>query len=256
MWNLDIRDQLARITFTGERDVPLALAHAAELADLLDAMDRSRGAASVVLITGGDGRFVPDIDRDEIERRTDGKPVDGDPQAWHRVTSVMESLPQPTVAAIDGDAGGAGCLVALACTFRLASDRSAIGPVESNLGVVGTDSASHLVPLVGPSLATELLLTGRTLPASHAQQVGLLNEVFPTDGFAEQVREWCQRITSQPATTVFGVKRIVADQSSVTRLDLLGAQPAGAPRTDHLLVTSQKPCGCSEPGRFSDAPAP
>jgi enoyl-CoA hydratase len=247
-WTLDIRDQIARITFTGEQNVPLAFAHAAELADVLGAMGPSRGEASVVVVTGGDGRFVPDIDRDEIESRNDGKSVDGDSQAWQRVISVMESLPQPTVAAIDGEAGGAGFLVALACTFRLASERSVIGPVEPNLGVVGTDSATHLVPLVGPSVATELLLTGRGLPASDAQRIGLVNEVLPTDGFADHVREWCERITSRPATTVCAVKRIVADRTSLTRVDLLNAQPAGGPGTDQLLVAAHKPCGCGGAG--------
>ena len=255
-WTLDISDEIARITFTGDRSVPLAFAQAAELADHLCAMDHSRGAASVVLITGGDGHFVPDIDRDEIERLADGEPVESDPQAWHRVMSAMESLPQPTVAAIDGEAGGAGFLIALACTFRLASEPSVIGPVKLNLGVVGSDSAGHLVPLVGPSLATELLLTGRRLPASDARQLGLLNEVFPKDRFADQVREWCQRITAQPATTVFGVKRAVADQASVTRLDLFNAQPAGGPRIDQLFAVSHKPCGCSDADLFSHTPAP
>jgi enoyl-CoA hydratase/carnithine racemase len=255
-WTLDISDKIARITFTGDRDAPVALAHAAELADHLGAMDHSRGAASLVLITGGDGHFVPDIDRDELERLADGEPVEGDSQAWHRVISVMESLPQPTVAAIDGEARGAGCLIALACTFRLATERSVIGPIEVNLGVVGTDSASYLVPLVGPSLATELLLTERGLPAARAQQVGLLNDVFPPDRFADQVREWCQLITAQPATTVFGVRRAVADLTSVTRLDLYNAQPPGSPGIDQLFVALQKPCGCSDAHRFSHTPGP
>jgi enoyl-CoA hydratase len=72
----------------------------------------------------------------KLTRRSEGEAVSGDDMAWHRATGALESVLQPTVGAIDGNASGGGCPIALACTFRIASQRSVFGPVELNLGVV------------------------------------------------------------------------------------------------------------------------
>jgi hypothetical protein len=53
---------------------------------------------SLVVITGADGRFVPDVDREELARRAEGEEVSGDLLAWDRVTGALGSLPQPNTA--------------------------------------------------------------------------------------------------------------------------------------------------------------
>jgi enoyl-CoA hydratase/carnithine racemase len=222
---LEIEDSVAVITFTHSENGSLSFAAVTELADLLDAVTASRDNASVVLLTGTDGRFVPDVDRDELSRRSEGEEVSGDVLAWHRVTAALRSLPQPTVAAIDGTAGGGGCLLALACTFRIGSERSVFGPVELNLEVVGTDSSAHLVRLVGATIGAELLLTERDMDAAAAKQLGFINEVLPSEDFATQARQWCQRIAALPPETVFAIKQAVDGSTSASRDDVLAAQP-------------------------------
>jgi enoyl-CoA hydratase/carnithine racemase len=192
-----------------------------------------------VLITGSGDHFLPDVDYEELQRLTEPEPIVGDPLAWYRVTSALEALPQPTVAAIDGEAAGGGCLLALACTFRLASERAAIGSVALDMGVLGTESPSHLVPLVGPAVAADLLMTSRHLKPSEAKQLGLLNEVLPTADFSEHVREWCRRMAEQPPGLMQAIKHAVI-------------QEAGSSRDEHGALDGQelpKPalgggCGC------------
>jgi enoyl-CoA hydratase/carnithine racemase len=222
---LEIEDSVAVIKFAAPRDALLSLEQVSGLADLLDAASAPRDEVSVVVLSGADGRFVPNLDRDELTRWAEGEEVSGDVLAWDGVTGALRSLPQPTVAAIDGQASGGGCLLALACTFRIGSERSVFGPVELNSGIVGTDSSADLVRLVGPTLGAELLLTAREVDAATAKQVGLLSEVLPSEGFDAQVRRWCQRIAALPAEMVFAVKEAVEGRTSVSRDDLLATQP-------------------------------
>jgi enoyl-CoA hydratase/carnithine racemase len=254
IWEFEISEQVALIRFVGDGDAPLTFAHAAELAAILGAAGAARGAASVVLLRGGDGVFLPDLDRGEVARREEGRPVEGDPQAWHAVMAALGSMPQPTVAAIDGVARGAAALVALGCTFRLAGEDAILGPVEASLGLVGTDSARYIVPLVGPSAATELLLTGRDVTAAAALQLGLANQVFAASAFEDGVLGWCRDITSRPSPQVYAAIQAVADQASLTRLSLLDAQPAGGPGPAEPFAPLQRPCGCHNPVDGSSVP--
>ena len=224
-WTLEIKDSVAVITRPHSEEDALSFDAVTELADLLDTASAPRDEVSVVAITGTDGRFVPDVDRDELSRRSEGEAVSGDALAWHRVTVALESVPQPTVAAIDGKASGGSFLLAMACTFRLGSERSLFGPVELNLGVVGTDSSAHLVRLVGPAIGAELLLTKRDMDAATAKQMGLISEVLPSEGFDAKARQWCERIAALPAATVFAIKQAVRGSTGASRDELLGAQP-------------------------------
>ena len=218
---MEIEDSVAVIASTHSQKDVLSLVAVTELADLLDSVSAAAGEASMVVLTGTDGRFVPDVDREELVRRSEGEVVSGDVLAWHRVTSALQSMVQPTVAAIDGNAAGGGCVLALACTFRICSDRSLFGPVEQNLGILGTDTPTSLVRLVGPATAAELLLTERQLEAATAKQVGLMNEVLPSEDFAAHARRWCQPIAALRPVTVFAVKQAVQVSTSATRAEVL-----------------------------------
>jgi enoyl-CoA hydratase/carnithine racemase len=211
-WNLELDDGIAVLAYTSPQRA-LSFAIMTELADLLESFAGSARYVSVVLLTGGDTQYLPDADYEEIQRLTEPGPIVGDALAWHRVTSALGSLPQPTVAAIDGNAAGGACLIALACTFRVASERATLGSVRLNVGLVGSDSSSYLVPLVGPAVAADLLMTGRSLQASEAKQAGLVNAVFPTDGFSDHVREWCHGIARNPPELLLAIKQAVAQRA-------------------------------------------
>ena len=208
-WSVDIHDSVATLTFTRPPHNLMSLACMAELADALDDLAVRTDEATVAVLTGGvDGYFIADADRDELAQLAaaaaeDLAGFDADPGAWHRALSTLESMPQPTVAAIDGRVGGGGCAAALACTLRIGSERANIGQLEVNVGLVGTDSAQRLARLVGAAVSAELLLTGRTVEADEARRLGLLNDVLPTKMFHDHVAQWCERITQNPPPTIF-----------------------------------------------------
>ena len=221
-WSIDSNDGVAVLTFTRPPRNLMSLAAMTELADALDDLAVRTDEVTVVVLTGGvDGYFIADADRDELAGLAAGERVEGDLGAWHRALSSLESMPQPTVAAIDGQVGGGGCATALACTLRVGSERAHVGQFEVNAGIVGADSAQRLARLLGPAASAELLLTGRIVEADEARRIGLLNDVLPADKFQDHVRHWCERMTRNSPATVFTAKRVVIDGLCVTRDDVL-----------------------------------
>jgi enoyl-CoA hydratase/carnithine racemase len=228
-WTLEIENGVAVITYTPAGNASLSFAAVAELAGLLETGSAVKDGVSVVVLTGSGGGFLPDGDRDELARIAEDGAGDGDALAWHRATTALRSLPQPTVAAIEGEARGGACLLALACTLRIAGDASVLGPLELGLGVVGTDISADLVRLAGPATAAVLLLTGRQVDAASAKQLGLVDELLPTDDFAARARDWCQRIATSPPDAVFAIKQAVEWSTSASRGDLRASQPPNDP---------------------------
>ena len=109
----------------------------------------------------------------------------------------LEHTPKLTIAALNGHTVGGGLEIAMACDLRLAcQDAGKIGLPEVNLGVLpGTGGTQRLSRIVGKSRAIEMMVKGETFSFERAQELGLVNEVFPKDGFWEQVlmyaRQFC-----------------------------------------------------------------
>lgn len=91
----------------------------------------------------------------------------------------LESLPMPTIAAIDGPALGGGLELSLACDLRVAGrDVTKIGLPETSLGIIpGAGGTQRVTKLLGPSRAKDLIFTARTLSASEALEWGLVNYI-------------------------------------------------------------------------------
>ena len=82
----------------------------------------ARDDVNVVVLTGGvPGYFVAHADLDDLTALATGGQIEGDPRSWGRTLSLIESMPQPVVAAINGQAWGGGCELSLACTMRVAA---------------------------------------------------------------------------------------------------------------------------------------
>ena len=98
------------------------------------------------------------------------------------VFSSLQSLPIPSVAIINGFAFGGGLELALSCTFRLASENAKVGLPEIKLGLIpGYGGTQRLSRLVGEARAMEMILTGRTVRADEALQMGLVNRLVEGD---------------------------------------------------------------------------
>jgi enoyl-CoA hydratase len=212
-WTLEHHDGVAVLTFRREPANWMDLVSMGELADHLAALAEQTDTVRVVMLTGGlDGYFIAHADLDDLAKLANGEPIDGDLSSWARALHLLGSMPQPTVAAIDGQAWGGGCETSLACTMRIGSTRAHLGQPEIVVGIIpGAGGTQRLPRLVGEALGAELCLTGRIVQAEEAQRIGLLNAMLPVDGFREAAIAWCQQISQHPAGAVFAARRAVVE---------------------------------------------
>jgi enoyl-CoA hydratase len=133
----------------------------------------------VAVLTGADGVFCSGWDWDEV------MPTLADSDGPRRLTTMFQQIaetPLPVIAAIAGDATGAGLELALACDIRLAAEDARFGFPDNVRGLLPLGGgASRLARLVGRGLALRLLLTGETIVADEALGHGLVSAVHHTD---------------------------------------------------------------------------
>jgi enoyl-CoA hydratase/carnithine racemase len=132
-----------------------------------------------VVVTGGDRLFAAGADISEFGGPDDARTIGG---GFVRALNAVAAIPRCVIAAVSGFALGGGCELALACDLRIASERARFGQPEVLLGIIpGGGGTQRLARLVGPSLAKELILTGRQVGADEALRIGLVNEVVAPD---------------------------------------------------------------------------
>ncbi len=109
---------------------------------------------------------------------------------------LMRRAPQPIIACVQGAACGGGCALALASDVRLAGESARMNCAFIKIGLGGADiGSSYFLPrLVGVSLASELLLTGRFIHADRALATGLVSAVVPDDQLEEEARKLAEEM--------------------------------------------------------------
>jgi enoyl-CoA hydratase len=102
----------------------------------------------------------------------------------------IENCTKPVVAAVNGFALGGGCELAMACHFRLASDKAKFGQPEVNLGLIpGYGGTQRLTMLVGKGKAMELMMSGAMIDAAEAKDLGLVNYVTNSENLIEKTKQ-------------------------------------------------------------------
>ncbi len=194
----------------------LDLEHAEALHALLGELARDEDVRVVVLAGAGDRAFVAGADIKYM--RTLGVL---EARRWAELgqacANLLEQMPKPTVAAINGWALGGGCELALACDIRLASTRAKLGQPEINLGVIpGAGGTQRLTRAVGKSKAMEMVLTGRMMDAQEAERANLVARVVPASEVVAEAVKVGQRIAALSAPAVAIAKEAVNRAFEVT----------------------------------------
>ncbi len=159
------------------------------------------GAGDRAFIAGADIMYMKGLDVDEA-------------RAWgelgHEVARLLETMPQPTIAAINGFALGGGCELALACDLRFASSRAKLGQPEINLGIIpGWGGTQRLARTTTLGFAKELILTGRTVDAEEALERGLVNAVTEPEELLPRVLETALQLAAKSPLALEAAKQAV-----------------------------------------------
>ncbi|MGR8949219.1 MAG: enoyl-CoA hydratase/isomerase family protein [Gammaproteobacteria bacterium] len=123
------------------------------------------------------------------------------------VVTLIRRMRKPVIAAVNGAAAGGGVNLALACDLRYASSKAILVQSFVKIGLMPDWGGHYLLPrLVGTAKALELCMLGERIDANKALELGLLNDVFPADEFAERVREIALKLANSPRDTLAAIK--------------------------------------------------
>lgn len=127
---------------------------------------------------------------------------------YHPLIKSMVESPLPIIAAVDGAAAGIGCDFALAADIRLASDRAFFSHIFVNISLIPDGGGTfHLPRLVGLGRALEMAMTGQRVSADDAHAWGIVNHVYPTADFEEQVQQFAAELAKKAPLSLERTKR-------------------------------------------------
>ncbi len=128
----------------------------------------------------------------------------------HFSPSLLEKLPIPVIAAIDGMAWGFGSEISIGCDFRICTNRASFSQPEINLGIIVGGGASQRLPrIVGKAKAMELIITGSPIGADEAYKWGLVNKVVAPEELDAAVAKLVKKIMSKSQLMVKWSKECV-----------------------------------------------
>ena len=181
-----------------------------QLNGLLDSLDISR--LRCLIVTGaGQKAFVAGADIAQMCHLTKAE-GEAFGKLGNDVFRKLETLPVPTVAAVNGFALGGGCELAMCCDIRLASETAVFGQPEAGLGITpGFGGTQRLARLVGMGKAKELIYTARNIKAPEALACGLVQAVYPADELMAQAQKMARRIADNAPIAVRACKKAIND---------------------------------------------
>jgi len=166
----------------------------------------TREDVGAVVIWGGEKIFAAGAD---VKMMLPMSPLEVKPMITNlqEVFNRVEEIPKVTIAAINGYALGGGCELAMCADFRFAGEDARIGQPEILLGIIpGAGGTQRLPRLIGPSRAKDLIYTGRHLKAEEAREIGLVDQVFPSEGVYSNALEAARKFAHGPRAALRAAK--------------------------------------------------
>lgn len=179
-----------------------------------------------VILTGGEKVFC--VGADLKSRHKDaGEEISphGDRliATMRKMSTIIEGLSKPLIAALSGYTLGGGLEIALVCDFRYCSDTAVFGLPECKVSSIpGGGGTQRLPRLIGTGLAKELMFSGDFIDAQEAYRIGLVNKIFPVENFLAKTMESAQRIATRGPLSIKMIKACVNLGSQVDLQSGLG----------------------------------
>lgn len=186
---------------------------------------RERGARAIVL-TGVGRAFCAGGDLREMRKVAE---KEGRIEAFfdeplgllNECILLLQQVPLPVIAAVNGAASGGGCNLALACDIVVAAESAKFNQAFVKVGLSPDCGGTYVLPrLVGLRKATELLMTGDVVSAGEAVELGMINRAVADDELMDVVMSLAVRLAQSPTASIAKTKRLLAESA----ISNLGAQ--------------------------------
>ncbi|MBE6940458.1 MAG: short-chain-enoyl-CoA hydratase [Ruminococcaceae bacterium] len=201
-----------------------------DLNEMMDQVCADPEIYALVLTGSGEKSFVAGADIGEMSTLTK---MEGEAfgKKGNDVFRRLETLPIPTVAAVNGFALGGGCELCMSCDIRICSDTAVFGQPEVGLGITpGFGGTQRLARLVSPGMAKQLIYTAKNIKADEALRIGLVNAVYPLEELMPAAEKLAETIAKNAPIAVRACKEAInqglqvdMDQAIVIEEKLFGS---------------------------------
>ena len=180
-----------------------------QLKDTLNSLRNDRQIRCIIITGSGEKVFCAGADLKERKELTES-------EIRHAVSligqtfSLIETMPQPVIASINGLALGGGMELALACDVRIASTNASFALPETSLGIIpGAGGTQRLPRLIGIAKAKELIFTGKRIIATDAEKLGLITKAVPPLALMEETKQLAQTIIRNAPIALAEAKKAI-----------------------------------------------
>lgn len=187
-----------------------------DLAESLNGLAADKAVRVVVLRGAGEKVFVSGADIREFKESlaTPQSALDYDANA-ELLQTAIRTLPKPVIAMIQGYAIGSGCIVAVACDFRIASTGARFGIPVAKFGFVApVPDVLRLAALVGTSKAKWIMMSGKVFDAKRALDIGLIDELVEPERLLEETEAFARTLAENAPLTLKVTKEIIEEHCS------------------------------------------
>lgn len=172
--------------------------------------------ARAVILTGSGRAFCSGGDLREMRAMGEEQGnieafLDAPLKALHEVIRLIRETPIPFVAAVNGVCAGAGTNFALACDMVLASDDASFNEAFVRIGLSPDCGGTFFLPrAIGEKLAAEMLMTGSTVSARRAAEIGMINRVVPLAELMSEAHAIAGKLAAGPTAAIGRVKKMLS----------------------------------------------
>ncbi|MBX3034742.1 MAG: enoyl-CoA hydratase/isomerase family protein [Bdellovibrionaceae bacterium] len=155
---------------------------------------------AAVFFSGKSKIYIAGADIEEIKNLKTPESFDQAVKAGQEIMNMVEDLPMPVIAAVNGACVGGGCEFIMACDYRIASEdpSTRIGLPEIQLGIIpGFGGCVRMPRIIGLQAALDIILAGKTVPSKKAQKSGLIDRTVHPAILQEEAMKWARRLVSE-----------------------------------------------------------
>ena len=196
-----------------DRRNALSLALMEEMNDCFRTLSQRQEIRAIILAANGTA-FSAGHDLSELKDRqvSDYRHVF---DVCTELMTILQSIPQPVIAEVQGIATAAGCQLVATCDLAVASEKSQFATPGVRIGLFCTTPMVALTRAIGRKRALEMLLTGTPVDARTAMEYGLVNRVVPAEQLRDETYALAGRIAEASPFTVS-----IGKQAFYTQIDL------------------------------------